>query len=1014
MKGLNVKKLAAIAVGTALVGSAIAPMVAATILNNADQLTKADLVNTTTGAPLVQVAVGTSGAAVSDFVWAGNIAAKVAQLATTNQQVAVTQGSGTNDPTVSAKTVDVTVGGSTTYSSTLSYSMKDTNYPMNSTSNAQAAHEFVKELGSGQLQSILTNTTKTYTYNGSTTSLQVKEEFHIDADAKFDKLQDVKDLALIISANGFKYVASFGGATNNGIPAIDSSSDAVFDDGDNDNMVIPFLGETYTVNQIDSTASPKTLRLIKESAKTKYYEGNEITGLTGKGAYAGQELKVKVAAITAAGTAVASYSAQVDLYDSEGNLLDTQSVSAGAFLDEIFLSGGTYVLDSTVYVSTISVEVSTGKGYVTATVGKGVVRIADAKQFPYDSSDTNSMNDYWIAGLDFNSTASSAPGYYTTLQKITIKNSEKRWDGTGVKQPLFAGDQSLIEAHKTASQEAIFMDSINATIDTLGYDFIRLKFDGFEQNKTIATYKIGKLDGCSAGLASNSGCVQYKDSGSALRDIPFYIEFDSDLGSTSWSSFTLSSATFWYRCSQTDTNVVSGGPGIATADANSLYLNGFKLDINGGVAADINLMTDFGYRFNAGAPVDLNGVTYVVTGNTPGNIGLYTDGNCQFSSTDPTGSITNATWIGGGGGTPVNNTIYYNDENGARIGKASAPLTLSASLLNDTYKYAFTANEEQGKGYLLLDRTTNFTSPYANFDVFFQGTDLEEQGSLVLSAGPTIGFNDAAVADTERAYFRKHYVPDILGMGGNEGDLKFYVAQFAMDANGGTSQDFNINIQTSLGKPVPYPNTNLLIYTADVNAPTTAWSYLTTDATALSYLQHAYLDYGTKIDVTSDYVTVTGPETQTYLKLTALGKGATTTVSGGEALTGLAVDQTGKTSSGTEVTVTAINVTATCPAGGGAVPLPATYKSIYPVGQLVTTDTVAPGKAIIVGGYLVNKLAQNVVLSDGTNLTEALTASGDRVVDVLSDGSVIVAGYTAADTTQAAQDLIEVLDTLLE
>ncbi|MDD5163350.1 MAG: S-layer protein [Candidatus ainarchaeum sp.] len=1006
MKGLNIKKLAAVAVGSALVGSALAPIVAAAVLNTADQLTKADLVNTTTGAPTVQVAVG-SNAAISDFIWAGNIAAKVAQLATTEQPVVVTAGGeGGSTPTISDKTVDVTVGGTQTYSSTASYLMTDSNYPLNS-GTGESAHEFIKELGNGQLQ-FLTNSTKTYTYNGSTSSVLMKEEIHIDADAKFDKTTPVKDLGLSVSQSGFKYVLSLGSATNNGIPAENSAGSATaFNDGDNDNMVIPFLGESYTINQIDTTASPITMRLIKESAKTTYYTGNEISGLKGKGAYAGQELKVKVAAVTASGPAASSYSARMDLYDSEGNLIDTQTISTASFLDEMFLSNGAYVLDSTVYISTIAIETETNKGYVTATVGTGVLRLADTKQFPYDSTDTNTSNDYWIAGFDFNSTQTTTPSNVKTLQKVTIKNSVQRWDNTVGYNPLFAGDQSLIEAHKTGSQEATFMEGVGLNSDTLGYGFVKLKFDGFKQDKTTVTQQIGRTADCTGtGNGSNTGCVVYKDSGNLQRAIPFYLELSSNTGTT-WNSFYISNATFWYRCDSTDVNIQWGA-----GDSNSL--NGAIIATTG---LDINKISDYGNEAGPGydsKPRDLNGVTYVNTGFLQDGqvaVGLLADGNCQFSSTDPT---TTATYIGMGVATPMNNTIYYSDTNGARQGKASFPLSFTAANITDTYKYAFTANEAYNKAFLLLDRQTNFSTPYSNFDITFLGSDKGETGNLVLPQTQWYGGGVIANPATISNY-RTHYLPDTEAMGQVSGNNDYIIAQFGIDANSTAGQDLNINIDTGTGRPIAFPNTNLSSWTVDVNAAPwgNLWT-LTTNTSSDTYLQAAYLDYGTKVTLVNDYVTIVGPETQTYLKLTAIGKAATTTVSGGEALTGLAEGQKGKTTGGTEVTVDKINVTATCPAAGGAVAAPATYKQIYPVGEMVVADTVAPAKAIIVGGYLVNNLARDVVLSDGTRLTEALTASGDRVVDVLNDGSVIVAGYTASDTKQAAQDLISALDTLLQ
>lgn len=58
------------------------------------------------------------------------------------------------------------------------------------------------------------------------------------------------------------------------------------------------------------------------------------------------------------------------------------------------------------------------------------------------------------------------------------------------------------------------------------------------------------------------------------------------------------------------------------------------------------------------------------------------------------------------------------------------------------------------------------------------------------------------------------------------------------------------------------------------------------------------------------------------------------------------------------------------------------------------------------------KLAENVELSDGTTLEAALTAAGNYETQLLDNGDIIVAGYTAQDTATAAQKLIDALDAL--
>jgi hypothetical protein len=91
-----------------------------------------------------------------------------------------------------------------------------------------------------------------------------------------------------------------------------------------------------------------------------YFEGNELTNLTGKGTYTGQTLKIKIMSISATGT---TYSARLELY-SGTTLIDSETVSAGTRLDQTFLSNGNYILADQVTITTIAVETSTNKGYI--------------------------------------------------------------------------------------------------------------------------------------------------------------------------------------------------------------------------------------------------------------------------------------------------------------------------------------------------------------------------------------------------------------------------------------------------------------------------------------------------------------------------------------------------------------------------------------------------------------------------------------------------------------------------
>ena len=111
MKGINIKKLAAIATAAALLGLAIAPMVSAI------DVAKEDIYNSN-GSPKVSIVIG-SDAALSDAVWAGNLAAKIAEKAAESKTVSASatgeNGELSSSVDLSELMVDVTVGGTVTF-----------------------------------------------------------------------------------------------------------------------------------------------------------------------------------------------------------------------------------------------------------------------------------------------------------------------------------------------------------------------------------------------------------------------------------------------------------------------------------------------------------------------------------------------------------------------------------------------------------------------------------------------------------------------------------------------------------------------------------------------------------------------------------------------------------------------------------------------------------------------------------------------------------------------------------
>ena len=978
MKGLNIRKLAAIAVGGALVGSALVPLAAAI---NVD---KADVVGAS-GSPVVSVVAGTNAAA-SDFVWAGNIAAKVAQLATVESSV--TGGTGTATPT--DLSVDLAVGGSSSYSTEYAKTYDGTSYPLDNDPASDDIREFVKSATHGQLP-FLTNETKSYRHDGSSYNISVKDNVGIEAQVDFDTVSTVKDLVAYLKTGDFNYVLDLG----NGIPCSGTGATGTFTDGDSDNIVIPFLGDEYTVQECDTNSTVKEMKLIKESSKTNYNEGDTIPGLTGRGDYAGQEMSVKIAAVTQT-SSTATYQARFELYDPEGNLIDSQTVSSGVYLNESFLdSEGAYALETVVYLSEVNVEPTTSKGVITMVIGKNVVTVASGKQYPYDSTDTVTSDDYWIASFTTTDTAAAAPKV-KKLTQLTIQSNVQIWDTTN---PLWSANDSLTQAGQDAADAggdtAHFLQGEESG---LGYDFVKVKFDGFKYDQDKAIIKIGDNE------------LTYTDNGGEKRNIPFYIRIGTPSGAATEQTLYLDEADFFAKCYK------SGQYTIDVYDGN--YLNGAVFNTE--VTLDTNnVATDNGKVAVGGAgletTIDLNGVQYSASylytaGEDNNGVRLTVDGNCSFTKTTDDTDYVNPL----GGGVNTTNTLgknrmsvqsaFFDDDNANRY-PGDAPIHfLEQGVLEDTYKYRLYYSSTDDAVYLLLDSGTNFSNEVAaNVDVNFIATDISEQGST--GAG---SFAD----DVAPGNYLPFYWPDLDGFGNDTGDTVYLAGIFGVQADSGVGWDFTVHVNTATGNLIQYPNDEWSNYTTDVNAVAAnnpLWQ-LRSRTDIESALHAGYLEYGTVAELTDDLTTATFtiPEAQIYLSMSILGEGAVTTVEGGETVEGVKQGET-VTIAGKDISVSAINYTA-----GTCTIADVTYPRLVSVGQLVYTDSPAPaGNRIIVGGYLVNKLAENVLLGDGSTLQEALNAPGDRVAEVLSSGDIVVAGYTGPDTKAAAQELIAALDMLV-
>ncbi len=974
MKKLNIKKLAAIVTGAALVGTAAAPLAFAAFTD----LTKADVVNAS-GSPVVSIVAGVN-ADVSDFVWAGNIAAKVAQLST--RTATVTQGTGDGGDLTDVL-VDLTVGGTTTIAGAKEF--KDSYLTSVVGSTTSGRYEFGRsttvqgvtltgrpiQLSKSQIPSLY-EATDTVRYNGTDSTISVKEYIGLNADAKMDytNYTSIGDLALFINAeNDFNYFVDLG----TGIYRYETTAGTTnFQDDTNDNQRVPLFGKRYVVQNVanTSTSAINYVRLIEDKSKQTFAVGDSFT-VVGKSnyAWAGQTLTAKMTQVGQSSSG-GNYTARFTLYDADGTEIDTQSVTRKNYI-QFQDDQGNYIVQDSIYFDDILV--SNTQDLSTATVdlfvGAASLDLYDGKGYPYDASNTNGPWDWKVTLTEGTGTAGGSTDA-NKLLSIAIGNSRKVWDSTNPIYPTAVG-QSL------KGRTGAVVELLSGTDDP-NAGFATVEFKGWEERESTTQAVIG------------GNLLQYKDTSGTTHNIPFYINLSV---SASGNSFSFDTKTVYYQSNTGDANFVVGNDnntlnGVAVSfDTNSLVIDNGRA----GHIADMNLGGNAVTK-----PVDINRVTYTCSSTTTraNGINCVADGNVTFAKASIL-TATSGDYVGNISSS-INKTWYYDDGNTTKGDENRAfkanPVRLEGAN-SQNFDYALYVNETYSPAiWLLLDDQTLATEYSKNID--FQGTDTAEFGAFTAATDPT------------------YYYPDVLDIGGTPSDQTWYHASFRVDENNSTADYTSfVYIDTATHKTPTYPNANLSQYASDVNF-NGAWEsgaslYLRNDS---PYMQATYTDWGSKFTLANGVVTMVMPQNRRYLHLVVSGLSSTSEVSGGDPLTGLAIGDVGTTPGGTRVTVT--NVTGTC-SGSGACS-PSEYQMIVPVGNLVYTDQTRPaGQVVIVGGYLVNSLARNLTLTDGSTLEDALTQSGDMVAEQLPSGDLVVAGYTAADTGRAAQDLINALDDLV-
>lgn len=164
----------------------------------------------------------------------------------------------------------------------------------------------------------------------------------------------------------------------------------------------------------------------------------------------------------------------------------------------------------------------------------------------------------------------------------------------------------------------------------------------------------------------------------------------------------------------------------------------------------------------------------------------------------------------------------------------------------------------------------------------------------------------------------------------------------------------------------------------------------------------AYTRFGSKVSFDSSKAMFEVPNSILYLQMFMGGEMTVLSEDNSESFVFTETGQT-ETKSGITAKLVSANVTG---GASGDVIIPANWNANTQRIVYLDNESMLPtGPKVIVGGHLVNVLAEGV-----TN--EYLTETGQYVVGAMANGNVIVAGWNAADTANAAKDLINVIETM--
>jgi len=424
MKSINVKRIAAVAAGVAMVGSVMASGLAVQESGEVSSLVsniKANLDNT-------QVVVGTHGADISDGIQAAKIAAVLASV----NYAAVSSGT----VTLSGKSVVLETGAGVTEPITTS------SYPVELTVNSTITTHYTtnpdqdKTLTKDTLSSILAQKSISATVNSSTSTYNYDDQIILtDVDAAYTESTNANypghGLYLAAAVNNIEYRIQFGSGTQ-GLPV--------------------GVGRTYTaIPEIDLLGNAVGIDYLRTVNQSLYLHGGVKTTMT-----AGDEVstldgyKVKLDQVMLSGTShYAIYTATSPTGTTE------TSVSLGSGQTHNFFAEAV-----SVYVESVGAAVG-GGGTAVTRVTSGTKKLQDNAKFPFDESWT-------VKHVEVGGTTASA-GY---LNYIALRYGGQAAQNFGGNVQTGLAQGTVINGPKTASGDPKFQlqlkgfGSTSSIIDT--------------------------------------------------------------------------------------------------------------------------------------------------------------------------------------------------------------------------------------------------------------------------------------------------------------------------------------------------------------------------------------------------------------------------------------------------------------------------------------------------------------------------------------------------------------------